>query len=310
MSTDATWQYAEWERAATDPRPRVSTGWVELDSYLYRQSFGPSTFGLLGGRLHTRKTAVMVNLIANMLQGGVPVGLVGLDESAYMYVAKLASVFKGQSHEFLEDSVFVQQLPNNLEQTYTTAAADFYMWTRKRPTLDELSAWLDMASIGRNRPRILFIDYLSLLARERFSGKDNDRIPRLCEDLADWTDQQELVTIALHQVGRTADTLARYHGATPVTPEQLMHGGEQAADIILATYRPSLDPIGNIPTEQEALAQGHKSDEWRLRRDRVIAFQQDTILQLIKNRPGTRLCPQGIRLRSVGDSQKMEVVPW
>jgi hypothetical protein len=86
-----------------------------------------------------------------------------------------------------------------------------------------------------------------------------------------------------------------------------MYGGEQSADIILGTYRPALDPEGNMSLE-EAMSQGMDQAEWQAKADRVSAFQNDTMLQLIKNRPGVELNIPGIRLRSVGQSQKMEVV--
>ena len=299
-------QWNKFEQVGTDTRPRVSTGWAELDAMLYRQSFGPSTFVVLGGRMHTRKTAVMANLVVNMLRQGVPVGLVGLDEAPHMYVAKLLSVIDGtRSHTELD----LWGLPamDNLRKLYLAETPLLRMTDGHRPTLDDLSQFLDVCEVGGARPRIVFVDYLALIARGKYDGKDTTRIPRLCEDLQVWTDQQEIVTVALHQVGRTDDTSKRYHGHKPGTPEQLMYGGEQQADIILQTYRPALDPVGNM-TQEDAIAEGVDVAEWQARRDRAFATRDDTYLQLTKNRPGDRLHFQGLRLRSNGLSQKMEVI--
>lgn len=303
-------QLAGWEKDAIDPRPRVSSGWAELDLLLRRQSFGPGTFAILAGRMHTRKTAVMLNFIHNMAAAGVPVGLVGLDEGSYLYTAKLASVATSVSHVAL-DNLWASRGPglSAMQQKYGALTQQFSMTKGYRPSLDELANWLEELSFRSIRPQVVFIDYLSLLERGKYSGKDTERIPRLCEELQVWTNAQGVVTIALHQVGRSDDSnTRRYHGHTPITPEQLMYGGEQQADIILGTYRPALDPVGNL-SQDEAESQGITTDVWKSANDRVAAWQQDTMLQLIKNRPGVMLSPHGIRLRSVGLSQRMEVLP-
>jgi hypothetical protein len=256
--------------------------------------------------MHTRKTAVALNLAANMLEAGVPVGWAGLDEAPHMYVAKLASVFTQIPHTELDELWDTPDM-ENVRQLYLSKTKYLAMTKGHRPSLDALSDWLEMCDVAGFLPKVVFIDYLALLERNKFDGKDTSRIPRLAEELQVWTNKHELVTIVLHQVGRQYDSTSRYHGSSPVTPEQLMYGGEQQADIILATYRPALDPIGNM-TWEEAEAEGIDHDEWLKRSDRVIAYRDDTMLQLIKNRPGVHLHPQGLRLRSVGLSQKMEVV--
>ena len=299
-------QWDELKRVGTDPAPRVKSGWPELDGLLHRTSFGPGTFVLLAGRMHTRKTAVAMNLIANMLKAGVPVGLVGLDEGYHMYVVKLLSILVDEPHTEIDQHWGTPQM-DQWQQQYVATTRDFFMAEATRPDLDDLSLWLDEIELYGKRPRVVFIDYLSLLRRGKYDGKDSTRIPRLCEDLQVWTNKHGLVTIALHQVGRQRDGESREHGHLPVTPEQMMYGGEQQADIILSTYRPALDPLGNM-SQEDAEADGIDLGKWQDRVTRVSAFQRDTMLQLIKNRPGIRLEPRGIRLRSPSDSQRMEVV--
>lgn len=291
-------------------RPRVASGWPKLDTLLRKQSFGPGTLCFLAGRMHTRKTAVMVNLVANMLNKQVPVGLVGLDEAPFMYVSKIASALTGEPHVELDDAWVVDRPRiDAISPKYLLAATKLSLTVGHRPSLDGLTEWLKMQEPLMGEPiRVVFIDYLSLLERAAYSGKDATRIPQLCEELQVWTNANDLVTIVLHQVGRTDDSAAkRYHGSTPITPEQLMYGGEQQADIILGTYRPALDPVGMM-SQEEATSQGIDLQDWMLKRDRVMATQDITMLQLIKNRPGVHLEPQGIKLRSIGFSQKMEVV--
>jgi hypothetical protein len=280
-----------------------------LDVLLDRQSFGPGTFILLAGRMHTRKTAVMVNFIHNLLKQDVPCGLVGLDEATHMYIAKLMSVLTQRDHtEFAK--LWGTPAMAAMSRDYLTLTKGLTMSLGHRPNLEELDKWLDMAEVGGQRPRAVFIDYLSLLERDKWgTNKGVDRVPRLCEDLQVWTNKNELVTVALHQVGRASEFESqKNHGAVPGTPEDLMYGGEQQADIILQTYRPTLDKVGNM-RQEDAVSQGVDPVDWQLRADRVLATQDDTYLQLTKNRPGVHLDYTGIKLVSKRRSQYMEVRP-
>lgn len=301
-TVDGTEQWKALETVVTDPRPRVASGWPQLDAGLNRGSFGPGEFVILAGRLHTRKTAVMLNLIAQMLDRGLPVGLVSLDEGNHSYAAKLASVFTRIPHTELHEHWHTPQLAG-IRQDYLNRTAKLTMSFGQRPSLYDLSVWLNMALT--ERPRVVFIDFLSLLERGKYDGKDTNRIPRLCEELQVWAADEDVTLFVVHQVGRQGDDQVRVHGSNPVTPEQLMYGGEQQADIILSTYRPALDPIGNLSRE-DAIAAGVDGEKWQERHDRVFRFQHDTFLQLIKNRPGVRLNIPGVRLTSKGESQAME----
>lgn len=299
-------QLREWEAVATDPRPRAASGIAPLDDLLNRRSFGPGELVVLGGRMHTRKTGVACNIIVNMLRAGVPVGLVGLDESPAMYVAKLASVMSGVAHTTLGENWHTPKL-EKIRDEYRELAKNLSVTKGYRPTFESLTGWLDTAEVTSARPRVVVIDYLSLLARARYQKGNAERVQNLAEDLQVWTNDNEVTTIVLHQVGRMDDTTKRYHGDSPMTPEQLMYGGEQAADIILSTFRPSLEPIGNM-TEQQALAEGIDQEEWESKRELVEQYRDITMLQLTKNRPGVRLLHRGLKLRSFGESQKMEPV--
>lgn len=299
-------QAAELEAVATDPRPRAASGIEPLDDLLNRRSFGPGELVLLGGRMHTRKTGVVVNIIANLLKAEVPVGLVGLDESPAMYVAKTASALTGTPHTELAEFWHEPRM-RKVRDEYTQLARNLSVTKGYRPGFDQMSQWLEMAVVTSARPRVVVIDYLALLERARYQKGNAERIQNLIEDLQVWTNDEEVTTICLHQVGRADDTSARYHGDKPMTPEQLMYGGEQAADIIISTYRPTLNPTGNM-TEKQALSNGSTTEEWEAARELVEVTRDLTYLQLTKNRPGVHLNFQGFPLRSFGYSQKMVAI--
>lgn len=307
LGPDEQWQ--AWEARATDVRPRVATGLRSLDDLLAGRGFAPGTLVILGGRTHTRKTTVMLNLIANMLANQVPVGLVGLDETPQSYVAKLASVISGVAHTELEDNWGSN---TKVRDEYMDMAKNLSITRGYRPDFDKLTGWLNTAEVTMAaRPRVVFVDYISLLTRDKYSGAENQRVSRLIEGLQVWTNEQEIVTVALHQVGRMDEgTLMRYHGDTPMTLESLKYGGEEIADIVLGTFRPSLNPLGNMTEEQARMDLGDRFDleSWSESVDRVRAQQDTTFLQLLKNRPGVHLNHRGIGLKSVGLSQRMRLV--
>lgn len=304
LGPDEQWQ--AWEERATDVRPRIATGFRSLDDLLAGRGFAPGTLVILGGRTHTRKTTVMMNLIANMLIKQVPVGLIGLDEAPQSYVAKLASTISGVPHTELEENWGSNK---KVRDDYMDLAKNLSITRGYRPDFDKLTGWLNTAEVTMAaRPRVVFLDYVSLLTRDKYAGAENQRVSRLIEGLQVWTNEQEVVTVALHQVGRMDEgTLMRYHGDTPMTLESLKYGGEEIADIVLGTFRPSLNPLGNMTEEQARMDLGDRFDfdSWSETVDRVRAQQDTTYLQLLKNRPGVHLNHRGIALKSVGLSQQM-----
>lgn len=293
-------QLQVWEGHVHDPRGRIGTGWQEVDDLLNRGGMAPSTLAILGGRTHTRKTTVMMNMIANMLRSGVPVGLVGLDESPASYTAKLASAMTGVNHERLEEE-WVSEGGERARAEYLRLAGGFTLSRGHRPDFDHLSAWLDAASVGGVRPKVVFIDYISLLTRDKYAGAEIQRVMRLIEAMQVWTSKEEVVTIALHQENRGTQAWL------PSQLDDLKFGGEEIADIVFTTFRPELDPLGNATADQAEAMLGERYDEDKFleAQARVARNKGLTYLQLLKNRPGTRLCHQGVRIKSHGDSMKM-----
>jgi hypothetical protein len=142
-----------------------------------------------------------------------------------------------------------------------------------------------------------------------YRTRETERVPRLFEELQVWTRENDLVTVALHQAGRTDEGVSKkYHGDTPMTSEGLLYGGEQQADILLATYRPELNTLGNLSQEMAEVMLGETFDEdkWKDAVSRVRRFKRSTMLQLLKNRPSIKgECFEGIELVSPNESQHL-----
>jgi replicative DNA helicase len=293
------------EARATDTRPVITTGFPGLDSLLHRGGLQAGTLVVLGGRMHTRKTTVALNCILHLLEEQVPVGLVSLDEPLPMYVSKLMSAMFRVPSAYIEAEWDTPRV-EGLRQQYKEMAQPLVLTQGTRPTFEQLTQLLEM-TVEYERPRVVFIDYLTLLARDKFAGQDTNRIPRLMEELQVWTSTNEVVTVALHQVGRMDDGHSgrRYHGSTPMTAESLRYGGEEQADVVLGTYRPALDLLGNMSKSIAEAVLGNDFDEekWSDARERVRKNERSTFLQLLKNRPGIHLAQEGIELLSPDDSQ-------
>jgi len=94
-----------------------------------------------------------------------------------------------------------------------------------------------------------------------------------------------------------------------MTSEGLLYGGEQQADIILATYRPALNLLGNMSRPVAEMVEGDRFDEEKYANavKHVRESKNSTMLQLLKNRPSTKgELFEGIELYSPNESQYIE----
>jgi len=300
-------QLAALGERALDARPALSMPFPALEDYLHRGGCHPGELVVLGGRKGTRKTCVMLSWAVHLLRQNVNVGVVTLDESLAMYVSKLMSVVFQVPSDFIEDNWDSPRI-REMRDEYEALARGLTLTTGARPNMASLQQWLEETTVHDRTPRVVFIDYLSLLVA--FRARPTERIPQLFEELQVWTRANDLVTVVLHQAGRTDEGVSKkYHGDTPMTAEGLLYGGEQQADIILGTYRPGLNPLGNMsPTIAEmVLGDSYDEEKHNEAMARVRRFKNSTFLQLLKNRPSTKgEWFEGVELHSPNDSQYIE----
>jgi RecA/RadA recombinase len=297
-------QLALWRKTALDPRPPVVVGWKAVDGLLYRGGLSPGTLAVVAGRPGTRKTAATLNMAVNMVRAGTPVGYVGLEESLPMYVAKLVSCVTGAGHEELEEGWHTDWAEEQREE-YREVVGDLLVLGRgAHPGLGDLSGFLELAE---TRPRVIFVDYGRLLAPSEERGSLYERTEQMWKDLQVWTNEEEVVTIVVHHVGRSNEATTRNHGDVPLAKEDLRYGGEDEADIVFGCSRPALSKLATMGRDEARATWGKRfdEDEWEDARVRVKRYRNSTFLQLIKNRPGTKTDAEGIHLRSVGRSMRM-----
>jgi hypothetical protein len=308
LVNDPKQQLALLDESVHDKRRSLPTGFESLDLLLRRGGLMPGNFAILGGRTGTRKSTIMLNMAVDMARRDIPVALLGIDEPPWLYVVKLLSVWSGQSQEYIEE-MWDEVEGHELREAWRTfARGRVHLLTGRRPGPDNLSSALDMASLGRERPAVLFIDYIGAMTREgKYGYAENSRIPLLVEELQLWSSESGVAVVALHQLSRNDEfggTNNRNAGHIPVTKAQLRQAGEEQADIVLGSFRPALDPIGNMDmqTAKQVLGERFDEDDYYELRARVKKYQTSTFLQLLKNRPGTHEEQSGIELESPNDS--------
>ncbi|MES2156009.1 MAG: DnaB-like helicase C-terminal domain-containing protein [bacterium] len=295
-----------------DARPTIPTGFGGLDSLLRRGGLLPGNLVLLGGRTGTRKTTVISNMAVSMAQANIPVAIVGLDEQPWQYVAKMMSALTGRSQDVLEEE-WDTDLGGELRSEWKALAKGrVFVLGGKRPAPEHLTSVLDLAALGGERPAVVFIDYVKLMSRKGPYGYgDNSRIPQLVEDLQLWSTEHQVAVVALHQLNRNDEhggQNSRNAGHIPMTLSQLMYGGEDSADIVLGTYRPSKNPLAAMQFDVAKQVLGDRFDEDEYWEVKAMAkkYEHSTFLQLLKNRPGTHTEERGIELLSPDESMRLE----
>ena len=295
-----------------DTRLSIPTGLGGIDSLLRRGGLLPGTVVLLGGRTGPRKSTITYNMMVNMVQAGIPVALVGLDEQPWQYTVKLMSVMSGRSQDEIEEQ-WDEPLGAEIRRDYEqTARGKLHFLSGRRPDIDHIAAQAEMAGMGGETPQVIFIDYLALMTRDRKYGwSETDRVPRIAEELATWSTDSGISVVALHQLSRNDEyggTNNRNAGHLPVTLAQLKYGGEEPADVVLGTYRPAMNPLAVMSMDVAKSTLGDRFDEdeyWEIR-GTAKRYQDSTFLQLLKNRPGTHREERGVELVSfAGDALTM-----
>jgi replicative DNA helicase len=294
-----------------DERRAIPTGFAGIDSLLRRGGLLPGNLVLMGGRTGTRKTTVTVNMVASMAKAEIPVALLGLDEQPWQYVLKVMSAWSGRSQEWIEGRWDDEQGLELREEYKSLARPYVQVYGGKRPAPSHLDALLSPVSSYALPPAVVFIDYVKLMSRRGSYGYgDNSRIPQLVEELQIWSTENQVTVVALHQLNRNDEhggQNSRNAGHIPMTLAQLMYGGEDSADIVLGTYRPSKDPLAamSIDVAKTVLGDRFDDEDYFAARNRAKKYEHSTFLQLLKNRPGTLTEERGVELLSNDDSMTL-----
>lgn len=229
--------HAQW---AQSDDPRIPLGYPIFDKRTKGAAIGELVMFL--ARSGTGKTAWGCNVVVNNRR--VPTVFFSLEMEARYIAQRCAAIYSNQPTEHIEQNLknygtdsalelFVQDFP------YLAIIDQPGMGLRDMgKAIGEVTeAW------GGHRPRLVIIDYLELVRAPAMSAVEG--IDTISRKLKDWTREQQVVTVVLHQL-KQAESKKDDWG--PVSRRDARYGGDVAADYTLAAYRPGLAPGSDYPT--------------------------------------------------------------
>ena len=280
-------QAEEYERYAQEEFARVPTGYKCLDDNVLRGGgLAPGDVMMVVARSEVGKSFYLQNLLRHIASNGTPVLDISLEMTVAQKFQRMACI-----HWDLDPTLFEEEVKRGGPAAYDYLdqyEKDFPKLVVYKPRKRDGATWeaFDRAmdryvKAYGEKPRVVAIDFLGLVAGDRFDGKSGDSIPKNAQRAESWADAHEVSLLLLHQTGRAneGNPMKRNHGHIPLTMEDLMYGGEQNADYIIGLYRPDREPPPDKP---------RNSDEYREWEQRVHAERNNVYVQVLKNRHGPR----------------------
>ena len=235
-------EYHSW---ATDPRPRIGLGYPFFD--------GPTNGGIARGeicqlmaRSSVGKTWAAINIVRN--NPDVPIVFFSLEMAAPYIAARLAAVDAGVSTTAIENEVkrtgTHQAVASTIDKFRKLIVVD-----KPAMSVKDMSAALAAATERFDEDvRLVVIDYLELIGGVA-AVEQVAQIDKVAKRLKDWTRENHVATVVLHQMSRGAGEEG--HLALSMTSGRF--GGESAADYIVGMHRDALRPGLSI-TEYQRVA--------------------------------------------------------
>jgi len=281
-------QIARWEAEAKDESAVVPTGYRAFDDYLKRGGLRRSHLAALMGRSNVGKTALVCNVVSRMVCGGAPV----LFSSQEMSVAEVTNRLIACTYELpvqdIEDWAKQDRIQRPFLDAYRRDFSALEIYDDDEPTFDDLrQAIADFREKHGTKP-VLVQDFMELMSSSGTYGNEVVKVGRIAREFKKLAREQDIPVLVLVQVGRAKeyDVSARNHGHVPLTMEDARWAGEQAFDVMLAMYRPELDPDADNQTLQYGSPK--EVERYEQAQEKRLRFKDQAILQVVKNRFGKR----------------------
>lgn len=261
--TDVALDYRRW---ATDPRPRIPTGYELMDS----RTNGGAAAGeviMLTCRSQVGKTTFALNTVVNHPE--VPTVFFSLEMNARYLIPRLAAMLSGTPTDQIEKDMMTTGRSAVVEEAVELLSPTLAVLDKPAMTIKEMGISLqETQQAWGQKVRYVCIDFLELIGGVP-SLSTVDKIDGLTRRIKDFAREHDVVVLLLHQVSRSEGD----EGDKPLSITSGRFGGEVSADYVLGAYRPCL--AGGI-TQQEFLTK-----RWYF------------YLQFLKTRGGPEIHPQG-----------------
>lgn len=271
---------------------RFSTGW-SIDESCGRVGVGE--LALAWARSSAGKSTWMLNVIANT--PNVPTVLFNMEMTARRQLEWMTAMsYDLEVHARDMDTVLGD--PSHKQYAETLSAVrdasrlfpHLYFVNPSRPTVSDLKASVDAIEAKTGvRPQRVFIDHLTLMD----GATSYENVMKIGSALHIWAMEANLAVYCLQQTGRGGAGLGQTNdGHLPVSLSSGVFAGEHDADWIFGLFRPDRNPEFRKQSYQFSSRQAY--DDMI---DRKLAAQGVTMVQVVKNRPYSDLCLDGIELR-------------
>ena len=278
---------------------RFRTGWSLDDTC---GTVGTGEMALMWARSSAGKSTWYLNVIRN--SPDVPTLVVNMEMTPRRQVDWLVPMtFDLETPgRYLEEVLRQPDHPNYDEARFSCEQlAEVYQCLHfvqpSRPRVDDLRVLLDdIEDSTGTRPKRVFVDHLTLMdGTEDYRG-----VVTTTADLHSWALADDIALYVLQQVGRGGGDQGRNDGHLPITFSSGVYGGEADADWIYGLYRPDRDP--RFKRNEHSFSDRL---EWFAMRDQYDKVRGQTILQVIKNRPFSEVCEDGITLTYDAHSRRL-----
>jgi hypothetical protein len=281
---------------------RFGTGWSVDDRC---GSVGLGELALMWARSSAGKSTWYLNVIRNTPE--VPTLVVNMEMTPRRQVEWLVSmtydmeVAGREIEEVLrwgsDDPRFFELVAalDQLQETYQ----HLHFVNPSRPAIADISVMLnDIEDSTGTRPVRVFVDHVGLLA----DAMDYRGYDKTISELHSLAQHDNISVIALQQVGRGGgEGGVRNDGHMPITLSSGVFTGEQHADWVFGLYRPDRNP----KYKKDRYSFANPEDYWKMRSE-YDGLRGQSILQLVKNRPFSELCEDGITLRFDPHTRRLE----
>lgn len=186
-----------------------------------------------------------------------------------------------QDDRYPEARGALEQMPDRYNHLYFVSPS--------RPTISDLGFLLDdIEDASGVRPQRVFVDHMGLMGGAE-TGYDG--YVRTSSGLHSFAMKEDIAMYVLQQVGRSGGDQGRNDGHLPVTFSSGLYTGEQDADWVYGLYRPDRDP-----KFKRSKYQFDDPEDYYQMVDKYNAVRGHVIFQVIKNRPFSEVCEDGITL--------------
>lgn len=269
---------------------RFGTGW-SIDDTCGR--VGTGELALMWARSSAGKSTWYCNVIANTPE--VPTVVVNMEMTARRQIEWLLPMtFDLETPAREVEEVLRSGEPGRHEEVMSALEQlperypNLHFVTPSHPTVTDIEVLIeDIADQTGVKPMRVFVDHLGLM----HDCADYQGYVRTAGDLHALALKEDVAMFALQQTGRGGGDAGKNDGHLPVTFSSGVYAGEQDADWVFGLFRPERDPRFKRTEHQFPNYLDYQNMRADYEKVKGLSY-----LQVIKNRPYSDLCEEGLEL--------------